>query len=262
MKLVKRSIISGVLIILILSVFISSVNSQLTDIENEKKEVLVKDDILLEVDFEEYPTNVRVHNRRTAFTVYDGIGELWVNGAHPFSYHNSNIDTYEIFKYNNMTLKARVCDWLGGELNSARGSIGWGFSNSYINKPDYSFVWFIYQEGPRFYPWNGLWVWSRNDCKLTAKKIDGVKIHEFHEYGVDWTPDSYDFYVDGELVAQITENIIQENMSIEIWNDNAIWYSPNRNWGRIPVFGWGLIPRFLKVYGPKLLSMDYLRISE
>ena len=49
---------------------------------------------------------------------------------------------------------------------------------------------------------------------FVVKKLPFRPDEKFHEYRFDWTPGSVDFFVDGQLLHQMTENLPQEGGSI------------------------------------------------
>lgn len=223
------------------------------------------DDVLFFQDFDDYPNNLRVINGpSTDFTVYNGVGKLILKTERRFIYSNSNLDDEPQYKFNNMTVKARLSNWFYNieYKKIGKGSFGWGLCNNEVPTYDYEFVWFIYQQGSIFYPWNGLWVWSRSNGEFSTKQIKGYNMREWHVYEIKWNKDSYDFYIDGEQVAQITKVVSQEKLGIEIWNDNAVWYFQSRNWSGIPILGWSIIPSPRRVNYPRTLDIDYIKITE
>ena len=219
------------------------------------------DEVLLFEDFEDYPTELRVTNVFTDFALYEGIGQLILHAAYRFTYFNSNLANLPPkYLYNNMTVKAKLTDNQYNILKIGKGSYGWGLCNGGWCTPSLAFAWFIYQKGTVFYPWNGLWVWCRDsNGDFSAKKIEGIDMREWHEYEIVWNEDSYDFYIDGEQVAQLTKAVSHEKMSIEIWNDNAVWFPSTRKWG------WSLIPvfhRFIPLFYDRIVELDYVTITE
>ena len=169
-----------------------------------------------------------------------------------------------------MSVRARLFDYYKGSDNKKlkKGSFGWGLYNNTdtLISPEYTFVWFKWQEGSRFYPWNGLTIWSHDNGEFSIKKIKGYNVREWHVYAINWTEDSYDCYIDGKLVAQITRGVAQEEMGIEIWSDNAVWYpgrgiEPKRK-GIFSYLNWVLYPRFCNIFGMRRVDLDYIKITE
>ena len=221
------------------------------------------DEVLFYEDFEDYPDLTHIHNMFTSFRITDGACELTIYRAVRLPYFNTNLGNTPRYKFNNITVKARIRNKYDAPANKLKGSVGWGLCTQNIKSFDYEFVWFIYQQGSPFYPWNGLWVWSRNSTgDFSTKKIDGYSIFDWHVYDINWTENSYDFYIDGEHVAQITKGVTQQDMGIEIWNDNTVWYPAKRNWSNIPLSKWGLILVPHKITVMKKLGIDYVKITE
>ena len=240
------------------------------------------DEVLFYEDFEDYPVGLSVYNRFTQVFFRDGIAGLLVTKAYRFTYFNANYGNFEQYNFTNMAVKAKIENYNNAPVRNLKGSIGWGFHNNYISSYDYECVWFIYQQGSPLYPWNGFWVWSRNSTgDFSTKKIEGYDVFDWHVYDITLTEDGYDFYIDGEHVAQLTEGVTQHGMGLEIWNDNAVWYPPGRNLSKYTIFTklstlfsyirpfnlpsrftWGLIPVFHKVRASKGLYIDYVKITE
>ena len=249
MKKTKKLLAALILLIMFLAVFNFTIYAEGSE------------DVIFFEDFEDHPTKLRVTNMFTDFALYHGVGQLILHSAFRFTYFNSNLDNLPPkYLYNNMSVKAKLTDVQYNVLKIGKGSFGWGLFNGEVCTPNYAFAWFIYQQGTVFYPWNGLWAWCRDsNGEFSAKKIEDIDMREWHEYEIIWNEDSYDFYIDGEQVAQLTKAVYQEKMSIEIWNDNAVWYPSTRKWG------WGLIPLFHRInpmsYG-RIIELDYVKISE
>ena len=262
MKKTRKILAVPILLITVLAVFNFPINAEGSDSGN----------VIFFEDFDDYPESLFIFNRFTAFYVHDGIGRFWVYDSYRFTYFNANLGNVEQYKFNNMTVRARIVNYQDAAVKKLKGSIGWGLCTHDITSFDYEFVWFIYQQGGPFYPWNGFWVWSRNSSgDFSAKKIEGYNIWDWHVYGINWTESSYDFYIDGEFVAQLTKGLTQNELGIEIWNDNAVWYPKERDWGKIPLLKWcpiisrltwGLSPVFYKVRAFKRLDIDYVKITE
>jgi len=265
MKKTKKSASLMILLILVLTTINFSIDAKSDEINNTNKNIINinSDDVIFFEDFDDYPDLTHIHNIFTSFLVRDGVCELTLYRTFRYPYFNVQLGNSPQYKFNNMTVKARIINKHDVPFKKLKGSVGWGLCNQNLKSFEYEFVWFIYQQGSPFYPWNGLWVWSRNSSgEFSAKKIEGYDIFEWHVYDINWTEEGYDFYIDGEHVAQITKGVTQKEMGIEIWNDNTVWYSPKRNWSRIPIMKWGLIPVFHKVKVIKKLDIDYVKITE
>ena len=74
--------------------------------------------VLLFEDFNDTDLpNLRVLNRFTDFSIYNGVGEMWVHGESRKIYCNCNIDNDPQYKYVNMSVRARLFDYYKGSDN-------------------------------------------------------------------------------------------------------------------------------------------------
>jgi|GEM_PF-6694909 len=229
--MIKKAILSIILICLLIQLIPTSIADN---------KVIFRD------DFDNKSSHWNWGTKYTAYqTISNGIAEFTIPIAFPNGQYDAEIcdNGSAPYKYDNMKVKLRV-DYI------LKGSRGWGFWDQKCNSNEGALAWFIYQKGSLFYPMNGLWIMCMNDGikgGITIKPIWGYDIREWHEYEINWTKNSVDFFIDGKNVAHVTKNVPQVNCKADIWIDNAV-YRPNH--------------RCFTLLHRETLYLDYIEITE
>jgi hypothetical protein len=238
-----------------------------SDLIKSNSSIVKADNVLFREDFDNY-NNVgpywRVITQFSSFSIHDGMADLTIWKAWRFMYSNCEIRSPHLYKFNNLKIKIEVNNsWsqAGKEDKIQKGTVGWGFWNHKFRGDEISYAWFFHVKGSRFYNKNGLWAICKapstngNDKGgFTKIRIEGYDITDWHEYGINWTEDSIDFYIDGKNVAHITKGVSQSNMTIHTWIDNAEWHG---------FFNGNIyLPVFMRSRRHNILLVDYFEVTE
>ena len=164
----------------------------------------------------------------------------------PDHYHNAEIYTNESNPYLYNNFKANI-----SVDRITKGSKGWGFYNREYCNDNMSFAWFMYN---RFsflglFPTNGFFAISWNSITdWSIKRIRNVDITKWHEYEINWTEDSLNFYIDGKNVAHFTRGIPTRSLKVDVWIDNMNFLPP--------FFG-----KNMNIERPNAINIDYIEVT-
>lgn len=252
-----------ILVTLLLLVLVSSGMTIAVSKEDKSQtpEIETNNDVLFRDDFDDYTTNWRILSEFTTFCVHRGMAELNLWKAWRSAYFNIGINSVEKYQYNTLELRAQVNNsWthLGEEGDIGPGSVGWGFWNKEFNPSKIAVAWFFHNEAHWLSPMGGLWAVCKSPSSnphggFTKIKIEGVDITKWHEYKINWSEETCDFYIDDECVAHITEGIPVKASCVNVWNDNAVWYALPRANIYFPI---------MRNSPGNILFLDYVELSE
>lgn len=174
-------------------------------------------------------------------------GRLMLPYGNPDHYHNSEIWTNDSFPYLYNNFKARI-----SVDRITKGSKGWGFYNREYCNENMSLAWFMYNRWNSLglFPTNGFFAISWNSVTdWSIKKIRNVDITKWHDYEINWTEGSCDFYIDGKNVAHFTRGIPNKPLKVDVWIDNMNFLPP--------FFG-----KIMNIKRPNAININYIEITE
>jgi len=167
--------------------------------------------------------------------------------GNPGLYHNSEIWTNESDPYLYNNFKANI-----SVDRITKGSKGWGFYNrEYLNE-NMSYAWFMYNRFSTIglFPTNGFFAISWNsNTDWSIKRIRNVDITKLHEYEINWTENSLDFYIDGKNVAHFTRGIPTKPLKADVWIDNMNFLPP-------------FFRKKMNIERPNSININYIEVTE
>lgn len=162
-------------------------------------------------------------------------------------YHNAEIWTNESDPYLYNNFKAAI-----SVDRITKGSKGWGFYNREYCNENMSYAWFMYNRFSSIglFPTNGFFAISWNSITdWSIKKIRNVDITKWHEYEINWTENSLDFYIDGKNVAHFTRGIPTKPLKVDVWIDNMNFLPP-------------FFAKIMNVERPNSININYIEVTE
>ncbi len=228
---------------------------------NTLEDIKTSNDVIFRDDFDNlsshWQCDIIPSQRFATCSSHNGIAELKIRLATRFYYFDAEIYDKDLpYKYNNMKIKVKVDPIM-------KGSRGWGFWNGNFGFAGCQMAWFIYQKGSPLYHMNGLWVQcvNGNPDNMTTRPIIGYDISNWHEYEIKWNENYTEFFIDKNLVANLSMGIPNTNCRADIWIDNAVWYWQISQIPYTPIFSWyKFIPN--RILRPTSLYIDYIEITE
>lgn len=213
---------------------------------------IASDDVIFRDDFDNKSSHWEWITKITGkILINNGIAEFKIPIALKFGHFDAEIVDKELapYKYNAMETRIRVDPVM-------KGSRGWGFWNFKMEKSQCQLAWFIFLKGRPGYSLNGFWAQcvDGNLDNLTLMPIRGYDISEWHTYEIDWNEKYVEFYIDGNLVANVSKGVPKINCKVDVWIDNAVWLEER-------IFRY-YIPVFNRIWQPTTLYLDYIEITE
>ena len=240
-------------IILLIITNIPSIPSKQID-TNSEIDITNSNKVIFRDDFNNDSDHWYHWNEGSGFhkIVYHPIADQWYcRLTLPYGsrnhYHNAEIWTNESFPYLYNNFKARI-----SVDRITKGSKGWGFYNREYCNENMSYAWFMYNRFSSLglFPTNGFFAISWNSVTdWSIKRLRNVDITKWHEYEINWTEDSTDFYIDGKNVAHFTRGIPTKPLKVDVWIDNMNFLPP--------FFG-----KIMNIERPNAININYIEVTK